>query len=126
MTDSLINFLSDNTIIKVGVGINNDVKEINRVYGHATCGNGLLYLDLAPLVGLQWLAMRRAGLRTLTATVLGCKLSKAQQMKNWEMKRLTLAMEAYAAADAFVSFYGPVFRPHAHQPHAILDCVWEV
>ena len=103
ITESLIRFLSDTTIIKVGVGIHNDVKQLNRVYGHTTCGNGSSYLDLAPLVRLKWPAIRRTGLRNLTATLLGYKLCKAQQIKNWEMERLTPAMEAYAAADAFVA-----------------------
>ena len=30
-------------------------------------------------------------------------MSKAQQMKNWEMEHLTSAMMDYAAADAFVA-----------------------
>ena len=103
MTTALISLLSDPTIIKVGVGIHADIKELNRIYGPNTCGDGTSYLDLAPLVGQRWPAIRRPGLRNLTATVLGYKLSKAQQMRNWEMEHLTSAMMDYAAADAFVS-----------------------
>jgi len=103
MTTSLISLLSDPTIIKVGVGIHADIKELYRVYGPDTCGDGMSYLDLAPLVGQRWPAIRRAGLRNLTATVLGYRLSKAQQMRNWEMEHLTSAMMDYAAADAFVA-----------------------
>ena len=103
MTPSLIDLLSDNTIIKVGVGIHADIKELNRTYGQSTCGDGSSYLDLAPLVALKWPTIRRAGLRNLTATLLGYKLSKAQQMKNWECEHLTPAMMAYAASDAFVA-----------------------
>ena len=91
MATSLISLLSDPTIIKVGVGIHADIKELNRIYGPNTCGDGTSYLDLAPLVGQRWSAIRRAG------------LSKAQQMRNWEMDRLTSAMLDYAAADAFVA-----------------------
>ncbi len=91
------------TIIKVGAGIHADIMELNRIYGANTCGDGTSYLDLAPLVGQRWPAIRRPGLRNLTATVLGYQLSKAQQMKNWEMEHLTSAMMDYAAADAFVA-----------------------
>jgi hypothetical protein len=103
MTLSLIALLSDNSIIKVGVGIHSDVNELIRTYGQGTCGDESSYLDLAPLVAIKWPRIRRAGLRNLTATILGYKLSKAQQMKNWECDQLTSAMMAYAAADAFVA-----------------------
>lgn len=103
MTPSLIDLLSDNNIIKVGVGIHADIKELNRTYGQSTCGDGSSYLDLATPVALKWPRIRRVGLRNLTATVLGYKLSKAQQMKNWECERLTQAMMMYAASDAFVA-----------------------
>ena len=103
MTDSLMNLLSDPGIIKVGIGVRNDARELNRVHGDGCCGDGSSYLDLGPLAGMRWPNVRRTGLRNLTATVLGYRLSKAQQMKNWEMARLTPAMEAYAAADAHVA-----------------------
>mmetsp|Transcript_24457 Transcript_24457/g.51228 ORF Transcript_24457/g.51228 Transcript_24457/m.51228 type:complete len:398 (-) Transcript_24457:403-1596(-) len=103
MTKSLQNLLCDLNIIKVGIGIHKDVEDLKHAYGADCCGDGTSYLDLAPVVNLRWPKIKRAGLRNLTATVLRRKLSKAQQMKNWEMKRLTPAMEAYAAADAWVS-----------------------
>lgn len=104
MTESLRNLLSDATIIKVGVGIHHDASELNRVHGpHNCCGDCTSFLDIGPLATLRWPSLKRVGLRNLTATVLRMRLSKAQQMKNWEMKRLTPAMVAYAAADAFVA-----------------------
>jgi hypothetical protein len=78
MTNSLMKLLSDTGIIKVGIGIHNDVRELERVYGIETCGcGGSSFLDLGKLVGLRWPNIRRAGLRNLTATVLGYRLSKA-------------------------------------------------
>lgn len=103
MTKSLQSLLCDPNIIKVGIGIHKDVEDLKQAYGVDCCGDGTSYLDLTPVVNLRWPKIKRAGLRNLTATVLRRKLSKAQQMKNWEMKRLTPAMEAYAAADAWVS-----------------------
>ena len=103
MTESLLNLLADERIIKVGVGIRKDIADLKRVYGMHCCGDGASYLDLSPIAKLRWPNVKRAGLRNLTATVLRQKLSKAQQMKNWEMTQLTPAMEAYAAADAWVS-----------------------
>eukprot|EP00578_Thalassiosira_sp_NH16_P029175 CAMPEP_0181104392 /NCGR_PEP_ID=MMETSP1071-20121207/15401_1 /TAXON_ID=35127 /ORGANISM="Thalassiosira sp., Strain NH16" /LENGTH=319 /DNA_ID=CAMNT_0023187583 /DNA_START=391 /DNA_END=1346 /DNA_ORIENTATION=- len=101
MTDSLRDLLADEGIVKVGIGVHGDVNELNRVYD-GCCGDGTSYLDLGPLARLRWPKIQRVGLRNLTATILRFKLSKAQQMKNWE-GRLTPAMEAYAAADALVA-----------------------
>lgn len=102
-TQELSNLLSDGSIIKVGVGIRNDVQMLQSTYGANVCGDATSYLDLTELVKVKWPLIRRCGLRNLTATVLGWRLSKAQQMKNWEMKDMTNAMMEYAAADAFVA-----------------------
>ncbi len=103
MTGPLQCLLSDRSIIKVGVGIHADVRALNREYGNGCCGDGKSFLDLMPLVKARWPLLQRCGLRNLTATVLHSSLSKAQQMKNWEMHTLSPAMEEYAAADAFVA-----------------------
>ena len=103
MTNELKCLLSDTTIIKVGIGIHKDIIDMKSVYGPDCCGDGTSYLDLTPLVKLKWPRLQRCGLRNLTATVLQYRLSKAQQMKNWEIKVLTRAMEEYAGADAFVA-----------------------
>lgn len=97
------NLLSDGIIIKVGVGIRNDVQTLQNTYRANVCGDATSYLDLTELVKIKWPLIRRCGLRNLTATVQGWRLSKAQQMKNWEMKDMTNAMLEYAAADAFVA-----------------------
>ena len=102
-SSELSNLLSDGSIIKVGVGIRNDVQTLQNTYGANVCGDSTSYLDLTELVKIKWPLIRRCGLRNLTATVLGWRLSKAQQMKNWEMKDMTNAMLEYAAADAFVA-----------------------
>ena len=102
-TPELSNLLSDANIIKVGVGIRNDVQTLRDTYGANVGGDGTSYLDLTELVKVKWPLIRRCGLRNLTATVLSWRLSKAQQMKNWEMEDMTDAMIRYAAADAFIA-----------------------
>ena len=65
MTNSLMQLLSDTSIIKVRIGIRNDVRELERVYGIGTCRHGASYLDLSKLVGLRWPNIRRVGLRNI-------------------------------------------------------------
>ena len=70
-TSELSNLLSDGSIIKVGVGIRNDVQTLQNTYGANVCGDATSYLDLTELVKIKWPLIRRCGLRNLTATVLG-------------------------------------------------------
>lgn len=103
MTVSLQRLLSDQSIIKVGPGIRNEVRELKLVYGEDCCGNGESFLDLIPLAKKRWPEMKRWGLRHMTATVLRRELTRAQQNKNWEVGTLTPAMKAYAATGASIS-----------------------
>lgn len=103
MTESLRCLLSDPTIIKIGSGIHEDVKALNRKYGDKCCGDGSSYLDLLPLARNRWPKLARCGLRNLTATVLHHNLCKKQQMANWEKEVMTNPMIEYAAADSFVA-----------------------
>ncbi len=103
MTKSLQCLLSDQSIIKVGVGVRNEVRELKRVYGNDCCGNGESFLDLIPLAKQRWPEMKKCGLRHMTATILRRELTRAQQNKNWEVNTLTPAMKAYAATGASIS-----------------------
>jgi hypothetical protein len=103
MTKSLQCLLSDSSIIKVGAGIRNEVRELKREYGNECCGNGESFLDLIPLAKQRWPEMKKCGLRHMTATILRRELTRAQQNKNWEVNTLTPAMKAYAATGASVS-----------------------
>jgi len=43
-----------------------------------------------------------SGLKKLTAIILGFRISKRQQVTDWEAKELTEAQQIYAATDAWV------------------------
>ena len=77
MSDSLLQFLSDDNIVKVGVGIHHDIDEIERVYGSGCCGSRSSYVDIGKLAHVRYPKLKRLGLRNIRASILGCKLSKA-------------------------------------------------
>lgn len=102
-TPELSNLLSDPNIIKIGAGVDGDMKSLRDFYGSG-CYRQESFLDLERLIRTKWaLPLRRLGLRGLTAFLLQRKLTKAQRMNNWEKAKITNAMKEYAAADAFVS-----------------------
>jgi ribonuclease D len=45
-----------------------------------------------------------SGLKKLTAIILGFRISKSQQVTDWEAAKLSEAQQLYAATDAWVCY----------------------
>ncbi|MGL5683052.1 MAG: 3'-5' exonuclease [Marinifilaceae bacterium] len=86
---------SDKNIIKVGVGIRDDIKALRRIAQF----NPASFLDLqnyAPTVGIEDKSFSK-----LMAIIFGVRISKRQRVTNWEAPDLTEAQLRYAATDAW-------------------------
>jgi ribonuclease D len=85
-------------IIKVGVAIHDDIKALQKLnYFHAAG-----FVDLQNFVkqfGIECLSLKK-----LSAIVLNFRISKVQQLSNWESQKLTSEQQIYAATDAWVGF----------------------
>lgn len=95
LTESLINYLENDSFIKVGAAIRDDLKGLKRYRPFEPQG----FIDLQAIVsgyGIHELSVRK-----MAAIVLGVRVSKSQQLSNWEAERLTEAQMQYAAADAW-------------------------
>ena len=82
--------------LKIGVGITDDIKALRRISDFSPSG----FIDLqnyAVKFGIE-----EKSLKKLSAIVLGIKVSKSQQLSNWENPILTEAQQRYAATDAYV------------------------
>ncbi len=92
----LCNLLANDRIIKVGAAVNDDIRGLQR------------YRDFTPqaFVDLQKIVpdfgIRDKSVKKMTAIILGFKISKSQQLSNWEAETLSEAQEKYAATDAWV------------------------
>ena len=91
----VLSLLSDKRITKVGLSIKEDLNKL-RVYREFRSGN---FLDLQDFVGE--FGIEDKSLRKLYANVFGEKISKRQQLSNWEADVLTDAQKLYAATDAW-------------------------
>ena len=89
--------LADESIIKVGAAIHDDLKALVSLSPFAP-GGFVDVQSMAKQVGIE-----QAGLRPLAAMLMGIRISKAQQTSNWEISYLTEAQLLYAATDAWVS-----------------------
>ena len=96
---SLVALLADPSLLKVGVGVSADVKAIRTRNPDFTDSGS--FFDLTLPFKKIYPRLKRLGLRNLSASVLGLKLSKSAQKKNWEGPMSTNMMN-YAANDAIV------------------------
>jgi ribonuclease D len=95
----LLPLLTDHSILKTGVSILDDVKELQRVERFAAAG----FVDCST-VTVKQLRIRNTGLRALTAHFMQGRISKGPQMSNWASpEHLTASQIRYAATDAWTS-----------------------
>lgn len=89
--------LSKPTIIKPGVAIRDDIKSLKELKNFTP--HGFIELqDHAKELGIQNFSLKK-----LAAISCGFRISKSQQLSNWETSSLTDAQQLYAATDAWVS-----------------------
>jgi len=105
----LIDLLSDSSITKVGVAIHDDIKGLRSVNNFKEGG----FIELQNYV--KDFGIESSGLRKLSAIILGFRISKRQQVSNWEAPVLSDAQLHYAATDAWVCL--EIYRKLAeHRP----------
>ena len=92
----LIKLFEDETVIKVGAGLNDDMQRLRELDQFKPAG----FLDLQKYV--EAFKIESKSLKKIVAIVLGYKISKSQQMSNWESEELTEMQQRYAATDAWV------------------------
>lgn len=94
---SLTNLLAYESIKKIGVAVHDDIKGLQKLSPF----NPKNFIDLQIIA--KQLHIEAMGLRKLTPIALGFKISKRQQLSNWENVFLSRAQRQYAATDAWVS-----------------------
>ncbi|CAM6040863.1 unnamed protein product [Sphagnum compactum] len=101
---SLQRLLADPNIMLGGVSIKADTNKLKKDHGLVCAGE--VELTTLAVLKLKVEALRKAGISSLTETVLGFphKKDKKATMSNWETRELTLQQIQYAAADAWLSY----------------------
>jgi len=94
--EELIKLLSDPSVLKAGVAVHDDIRFLKGVKKFAPEG----FIDLQHFVKDHGIVS--SGLKKLTAIILGFRISKRQQITDWEADQLTEAQLIYAATDAWV------------------------
>lgn len=92
----LFKVLANEKIVKVGAAVNDDIRGLQRYQAFEPKN----FVDLQKIVweyGIKDKSVKKMG-----AIILGIKISKAQQLSNWEADVLTEAQQKYAATDAWI------------------------
>jgi len=92
----LCNLLASEKIVKVGAAIHDDIRGLQVLHGFKAAG----FVDLQK-IGWEW-GIRDKAVKKMTAIILGFRISKTQQLSNWEAVNLSESQCKYAATDAWV------------------------
>lgn len=95
--DPLLPLLEDEAILKTGVAINDDVKELRKMQEFAPAG----FLEITRITAP--LGIEARGLRPLCGILMGGRISKKAQVSNWAREQLDEKQISYAATDAWIS-----------------------
>ena len=112
MERPLLHLLESKDVLKVGVDVVGDVRNLNKLR-HFKAGG---FVELQKEV--EAFGIEDKSLRKMAAIILGVGVSKAQRLSNWEAKEMTSAQLRYAATDAWVclKMYRALFGEGVHAP----------
>lgn len=97
LPEELISLLGDPEIVKVGAAIKDDIRGLQKINDFDA--NGFIELqDYVSKFGIESFSLKK-----LSAIVLDFRISKRQQVSNWEAEELSPGQLKYAATDAWVS-----------------------
>jgi len=94
----ILRILENPDIVKVGVAIRDDLIKIKEIQKFTPEG----FIELADFV--KKFDIQDNGLRKLAANILKIKISKSQQLSNWEAQEYSPSQIQYAATDAWACY----------------------
>ena len=92
----LCNLLASEKVVKVGAAIHDDIKGLQKKHDFKPAA----FVDLQKIV-CEW-GIRDKSVKKMAAIILGFRISKTQQLSNWEASALSEGQCRYAATDAWV------------------------
>jgi ribonuclease D len=96
LPQELAAILSSSKVIKVGAAVNDDIKGLQRISKFTPKA----FVDLQSIAA-NWGVLEKS-VRKMAAIIIGVRVSKSQQLSNWESSDLSNAQLNYAAIDAWI------------------------
>lgn len=95
ITESIKTLLESEKVMKVGLSLKDDIRQLT-MKRNFTPGS---FLDLQHVV--KEMGIKDMSLQKIYANLFGKRISKGQQLSNWEIDVLTDAQKKYASTDAW-------------------------
>lgn len=95
ITTSIKRLLEDCTVPKIGLSLHDDIRALNK-RSEFTPGTYIDIQDEVKDIGIEDMSLQK-----IYANIFGQKISKNQQLSNWEADSLSEAQQRYAATDAW-------------------------
>ena len=92
----LCNLMANEKVIRVGAAIHDDIRGLQKHNDFRPAS----FVDLQKIVW-EW-GIRDKAVKKMAAIILGIRISKTQQLSNWEAENLSESQCKYAATDAWV------------------------
>jgi len=96
LPQEITDILANKYITKIGAAVHDDIRGLQK-YRYFTPGR---FIDLQQIA--ENYGIKEKSVRKLAAIILKTKVSKSQQLSNWEAEELSDAQQKYAATDAWV------------------------
>jgi len=96
MEEPLAAILANPKIIKVGAAVHDDIRGLQKIFPFEPAA----FVDLQKMC--EDYGIKEKSVKKLTAIVMGKRISKTQQLSNWEAPALSDAQKIYAATDAWI------------------------
>ena len=93
---SIISLFENPKIQIIGIGLRDDIKDLQKLTNFKPAG----FVDLNELG--ESLGFQSIGARNFAGMFMNHRISKSQQVSNWENEVLTAAQISYAATDAWI------------------------
>ena len=106
LTPSLINLLEDTTVMKIGLSWHDDINALQKL-GRFKPGRFIDIQQHVADIGIEDMSLQK-----LYANLFGHRISKRQQLSNWEADILNDKQKIYAATDAWacIRIYEEIIR----------------
>ena len=98
LPDQMIQLFEDENIMKIGAAVHDDLIELKDLRGFKPAG----FLDLQKYV--EAFGIENKAVAKMAGIVLGFRISKSQQLSNWDADMLSDAQKKYASTDAWVCY----------------------
>jgi ribonuclease D len=96
MHKRLVSILASDKILKIGAAVADDIRGLQKFVPFQAAGS----IDLQKIV---WeYGIKDKSVKKMSAIILGYRVSKTQQLSNWEAEELSEGQQKYAATDAWV------------------------